>query len=216
LDLAHFLFYVTPALTHLSPIYCFDVLLGLQYASPLTRYTFTMGRRELCPCCLQKVTKAQLKKHAEEATKKQSITAMGRNPTTPATKLRIRPITGNDIFSPQASPPVLVPPPDEGTSFPDTFTGSPPPVTSLLPPIAPYSIQDNDFPPDDVRNFDEPPQAPKSPDYPLMETSDTDEDGSETRDQGESGTEDRGTIQDELGLDGLLDEEYLKQGRSSP
>ena len=195
--------------THFPPIhcsiYCFDILLKSQYASLL--HTPTMARRELCPCCFQMVTKTQLKKHAEEATKKQSITTMGRNPAIPATKLRIKPITGNDIFLPQALPPTPAPPVDEGTSCPNTSVGSYPSVTSPPLPIPSHSIEDNDFPPDDVERLHNPPQVPEPPNYPSMETSDADEDSSETEDQGE--------IRDELNLNEFLDDEYLEQGRSS-
>lgn len=165
-----------------------------------------MGRRELCPCCLQIVTNSQLKKHAEEAAKKQSIMAMGGNPTAPATQLKIRPITGNDIFP----PPVPAPPVDKGPPCPDISMGSPPPFAP------PYSIEDDDFPPDDAEHpHGNPPHDFEPPhSYPSMEKSDTDEDDSEAEDQDQGGTKDQGEVRDELNLDEFLDEEHLRQGES--
>ena len=159
-----------------------------------------MGRRELCPCCLGEVTKSQLKKHAEEAARKQSIIAMGGDPSTPAATLKVLPITGNDIFVSQASAPTSIPLVDDGTPCPDISMGSPPPVASLSCSVPPRFIADDDFPPDVVEHSRDPPEPP---DYPSMEMSDV-EDNSENEDQ------DQGS---EPNLNDFMDLEYLKQGK---
>lgn len=163
-----------------------------------------MGRREICPCCLQEVTKAQLKKHAEEAARKQSIIAMGGDSTTPAATLRVLPITGNDIFASKASAPAPTLPVDDSTPCPDISMGSPPPVPPPYP-IPRHSIADDDFPPDVVEHPHNP-QVPEPPDYPSMEMSDV-EDSSETED------EDQGRVEGEPNLNDFMDWEYLKQGK---
>jgi len=153
------------------------------------------------------VTHTQLKKHAEEAAKKQSIATMGRNLTAPATELRIKPITGDDIFPPHVSAPTTTPPADEGALCPNASAGPSPPITSPPPLVLPRFIEDNDFPPDDVGHLHDPSQVPEPPSYPSMEMSDTDEDSSETEDQGKT--------QNESNLNESMDEEYLKQGTLS-
>src|SRR5882757_5006826 len=108
-----------------------------------------MGRRELCPCCLKYVTQGQLKRHAEEATRKQSILAMGGDPTIPDIPLREKPITGNNIFPPQASapPPTLTPTPappvDDDISYPEDPIDSPQDPLPLPCFIAPHPVEDN-------------------------------------------------------------------------
>ena len=165
-----------------------------------------MGHRELCPCCLKFVTKAQLKEHAEEAERQKNIIAMGGDPTTPATTLKVAPITGNDIFGPRLSAPTPVPPVDDGGTSPDTFVGSPP-YTASPPHFPSHSIDDDDFPPDPVEHPHDPPQVPEPPNYPSMQMSDEDDD------QDESGTEDQSETQGGPNLEEFMDWEYLRQGR---
>ena len=158
-----------------------------------------MGRRELCPCCLQQVTQTQLKAHAEEAERRRSIISMGRDPNTPAATLRVVPITGNDIFESRAlapSPPVD----DRGASIPNDLSSFPTPNNF----IAPHPIEDDDFPPDPIDHLNDPPQVPESPDYPSMEAPDIDTDEDE---------EDKERVQDKPNLEEFMDWEYLQQGK---
>lgn len=98
-----------------------------------------MGRRELCICCFQMVTRAQLKKHAEQAAREQRVIAMGGDPSIPDIPLTMKPITGNDIFSPRVRfpAPVLASPAEDSeyASYSDVFVGSPSPVASPRQPI---------------------------------------------------------------------------------
>ena len=168
-----------------------------------------MGRRELCPCCLNYVTQGQLKKHADETARRQSILAMGGNPDIRNVPLRIKPITGNDIFPPQA--PAPAPPTDDNAFDTEAFVDSPPQPPPLPRVIPSHSINDNDFPPDIADSSNTPPPASKFPEYPLVEMSDGEEDENETGDQGKHGTEE---AQREARLDEFMDFEYLKQGES--
>jgi len=168
-----------------------------------------MGRRELCPCCGQHVTQAVLKKHADEAARRQHVIAMGGDPTSPAVTLKVKPITGNDTFGSRARVPVsTVTPPTIDEDLPDSnlFMGaSPPPVTLPQHFISPHPIEDNDFPPDPIEYDHDPPEVSDPPDfYPSMET-DADEDEDETEGEGEAPN-------NEPNLEEFMDWEYLKQG----
>lgn len=99
-----------------------------------------MGRRELCICCFQLVTKAQLKKHAAEAARRERIIAMGGDPSIPDIPLRIKPITGNDIFPRRTPVPSLEPPVGDHAFRPEGFPKSPPP-----PPSPPHFIEDDRY-----------------------------------------------------------------------
>ena len=159
---------------------------------------------------MKEVSQAKAAQHAEEAKRKQSILAMGGDPTVATATLMVPPITGNDIFR-RASASSRVD--NEDALSPDISMGSPPPVS--LPPhlVSPHFIEDDDFPPDTVEYPHEPPQAPDPHDYPSMEVSDADEDDSEP--ESDSGTEDQGGVQSEPNLDEFMDWEYLKQGKFS-
>ena len=101
-----------------------------------------MGRREVCVCCMQMVTKAELKRHTEEVARKQNPTAMDGTPDT----LGFIPITWNDIFPSRVSgpAPVPVPPVDKGTTRSNASVGPPPSVAgrplSLSPPQNPPTV----------------------------------------------------------------------------
>ncbi|KAF9643934.1 hypothetical protein BDM02DRAFT_1275385 [Thelephora ganbajun] len=145
-----------------------------------------MGCREFCPCCFQMVTKAQLKRHAEEVARQQSGFA---DPTiiSSTVRLRVKPITGDDIFGPQASAPTPAPPVDNGTFYPEISAGPPLPVASPPYFIPLHSIEDDDFPLDPVEH----PRPPsRLPDYPSIETSDVDEHYGEAEEQDKGRTED--------------------------
>lgn len=85
-----------------------------------------MGRRELCICCFQLVTQAQLKKHAEEAARKERVIAMGGDPSVPDIPLRLKPITGNDIFPPRVPTPASASPVRDRTFYPESLPPAPP------------------------------------------------------------------------------------------
>jgi len=123
--------------------------------------------------------------------------------------LKIRPITGNDIFGPTATLPTVDEDP-ESESDP-LMAASPPPVTSLpyFPPLS-HSIEDDDFQPDPVEHALDPPQASDPPDcYPSMEISDSDGDEDEDDNKTEGEGEAPGDGPD---LEEFMDWEYLKQG----
>jgi hypothetical protein len=156
---------------------------------------------------LQYVTQGQLKKHANETARRQSILAMGGNPNVRNVPLRIIPITGNDIFPPQAPAPA---PPADDMSNTEPFV-NPPPQSPSLPRVIPsHSIEDDDFPPDTANPSNSPPPDAEFPKYPSFETSDEDEDVSETGDQDEHGTKEQ--AQCEENLDEFMDFEFLNQG----
>lgn len=170
-----------------------------------------MGHRELCPCCLKYVTQGQLKKHAHETARRQSILAMGGDPTIPDIPLRTKPITGNDIFKPQAPTPAPTPVPSvhDEAAHPGIPIHSPVPISSLPHSVPPHSIKDDDFPTDTPESdaTRHPPVSPQSfefPDYPSVETPDTDENASDEQDQ------------DEINLDEFMDLEFLKQSECCP
>lgn len=159
------------------------------------------------------VTKAQLKAHAEEAERRSNIITMGGDPTTimPATTLSVAPITGNDIFESRALKPTPTLPTNGGdTSGLDDFLCPPTPVTSLPHLVPPYSIEDDDFPPDPFEHPHDPPKVPEYPDYPSMGTLDSD------MDQDEGGIEDQDAAEGLPNLEEFMDLEYLKQGTSPP
>lgn len=160
---------------------------------------------------MKEVSQAKAAQHAEEAKRKQSILAMGGDPTVATATLMVPPITGNDIFRRASASTSRVD--NEDALSPDISMGSPAPVS--LPPhlVSPHFIEDDDFPPDTVEYPHEPPQAPDPHDYPSMEVSDADEDDSEP--ESDSGTEDQGGVQSEPNLDEFMDWEYLKQGKFS-
>ena len=153
-----------------------------------------------------------MKRHTNEAARRQNIAAMGIDPAPPAATLRITPITGNDIFGSrtQASAPTVTPPIiDEDIGRSDNFTTPSRSAAPLPRSIPQYSIPDNDFPPDSTRHEHNPPQFSDPPNcYPSMEASNTEEDGDEDK------TEDRGHVQgdDEPHPEGFMDLEYLGQG----
>ena len=162
------------------------------------------------------VTQVQLKKHLGEAARKQSVARMGGDPTAPATTLRIRPITGNDIFPSPSPTPVPTPEPaptgGDNTVNSEDSVGLPPSTT--LPPhsIPPHFIEDNDFQPDATEHFHDPPQVPEPYEYPLMEMSD--EDDSEAEDQHDPG-KNKDPVQDAPDIE-EIDWEYLRQGVFHP
>ena len=98
-----------------------------------------MGHRELCICCFQLVTQAQLRKHAAEAARRERVIAMGGDPDIPevSPRFRMKPITGNDIFPPQPSTPTPASSVDDHTFYPGPFAGSPPSTVS-----SPHYIED--------------------------------------------------------------------------
>jgi hypothetical protein len=162
-----------------------------------------MARKVWCSCCGEKVTPAALKKHTDEAARQQNIAAMGLDPT-PATTLKIAPITGNDVFESRARPlaPTVTPPMfDDNTSHSNNFAASPPLAASLPHFLSPHSINEDDFLPDPVQYVHDPPQVWDPPGhYPSMETSDGEDKDGEVQDG------------DEPDLEGFMDWEYLKQG----
>lgn len=176
-----------------------------------------MPRREWCQCCGKYVTLATLKKHAEEAKRRQHIATLGGdvlNP--PVATLKVTPITGNDIFGSHTHippPTVMQPPVDEDASNPDLLaTASPPPAASLPHFLPSHPIEDNDFQPDPIEDMHDPPQVSDPPDcYPSMGTDDTDDDEDEDGD----GAEDKREAPDgSPDLEDYMDWEYLRQGNS--
>lgn len=162
-----------------------------------------MGHRELCPCCLQHVTKGQLKKHADEVARRQHILAMGGDPAIIDFPLMVKPITGNDIFKPEA--PVPAPLVGDDAFCPNVPVDSPPPTSSLPHLIPPHSVEDNDFPPDEmepdtIKYPCTPPHSSEFSYYPSMETPDANEDDSEEQ------------VQCEANLDEFMDAGFLEQG----
>ena len=155
-----------------------------------------------------------LKRHTDEMARRQNIATMGVDLTPPASKLKVTPITGNDIFGSraQALAPTFTPPiVDEGTSHPSPFAALPPPVTPLPHFVQSHSIEDDDFPPDPVEHANAPPEVLDPPDcYPSMEVPDADTDEDEPRGRNEAQGE------DEPDLQRFLDWEYLKQGNYRP
>ncbi|KAF9643930.1 hypothetical protein BDM02DRAFT_3122709 [Thelephora ganbajun] len=117
------------------------------------------------------VTKAQLKRHAEEVARQRSGFA---DPTiiSSTVRLRAKPITGDDIFGPQASAPTPAPPVDDEAFYPKVSVSPPPSATSLPHVIPPHSIEGDDFPPDPVEHLCALSKVPKLPDHLSIETSD--------------------------------------------
>ena len=157
------------------------------------------------------VTPAQLKKHLVEAARKQSIAAMGGDPTTSeAPMLKIRPITGNDIFPPQDPAPTHIPTVNDDVPNPEVSVSSPSPAATLPHPIPSHLIDDNDFTPDTIDHPHDPPNIPKPLQYPSIEIFDEGEDDTETEDQDDSGGS-QGAVQDVPHLEEFMDWEYLTQ-----
>lgn len=171
-----------------------------------------MPQRELCPCCLKWVTQKQLKKHAAESARRESVRAMGGDPDIPSISFKFKPITGNDIFPPQPPTPTPSPLVNNDILGLDVSVGPSQQPPQLPRSIPLHPIEDNDFPPDDAGPSHEPPQPPKPPDYPSMETSDSDEDNNESEDQDEDETEK--SVPHEPNLTNFMDFEFLKQGGS--
>ena len=170
------------------------------------------------------MTQSTLKKHADEAARRQHIATMGIDPAPPVARLKVTPITGNDVFESQAqasvstvTPPII----DEGVSHTGPFTTLPPSVAPLPHFIPPYFIDDDDFQPDPAEHSHDPPQGSDPPDcYPSMEMTEVDEPEvngeDEPEDNGEDKPEDNSGVQgeEELDLERFMDWEYLKQGDS--
>ena len=159
------------------------------------------------------VTQDQLKKHLDEAARKQGISMMGGDPTGLATPLRIQPITGNNIFPSPSPTPTPTPAPEsaptggDNTLVPEGSISLPPPTTLPLHSIPQHFIDDNDFQPDTTEHIHDPPQVPESYEYPSMEMSD--EDDSEAKDQDDS-RRNEDSIRDAPDLE-EIDWEYLRQ-----
>lgn len=162
-----------------------------------------MARKQWCSCCGEKVTEAILRKHTDEAARRQNVAGMGAAPA-PATTLKVTPITGNDVFESRARPsvPTVTPPIfDNNSSHSDHFAASPPPAASLPHFLSPHSIDEDDFPPDPIQYVHDPPQVWDPPShYPSMEASDDEDKDGEVQDG------------DEPDLERFMDWEYLKQG----
>jgi hypothetical protein len=128
---------------------------------------FCYGPQTMVLVLWEKVTEAVLRKHTDEAARRQNVAGMGANPA-PATTLKITPITGNNISESRARSLVPTVTPlifDNDSSHSDHFAASPPPAASLPHFLSPHSINEDDFPPDPIQyvhdpaRFGTPPQS---------------------------------------------------------
>ena len=139
----------------------------------------------------------------------EEIQKLGGNANIPQdVRIKLKPITGNDIFLPPA-PPTQISPPSvtNNAGDPDISTTPPPQPPSLPRPIPTHLIEDEDFPPDTVGPPCKPPSTPEPSAYPTMEVSDTsDESDGEAEDQEEQ-------TRYNTDLADSIDVEFLKQGK---